>query len=493
MLFASFDSFFRKLFRRAANAILPARLQALDIGISNFTEENFALRVRTNPDSVYAGTDGAALWRARSRLEDRRENAMGTSAGNGLIFDWASAGPRTPSWPAHVMLDDETLRDGLQSPSVTDPPAAAKVEILHLMEKLGIETLDVGLPGAGARQREAVLALCREISSQRMRIRANCAARTMMVDIRPIAEVSQLTGVPIEALVFIGSSPIRQYAEEWTIEQIQRHTREAITFAVKEGLDVTYVTEDTIRSSPAHLRILFAEAIEAGAKRLCLCDTCGAATPEAVWNLVSWVKKFLSETGARSSIGIDWHGHRDRGLDVANTLAAIEAGASRVHGTAFGIGERVGNTPMEQLLVNLNLLGMRHDDLSSLQAYVDSVSAATGVPVPANTPVIGRDAFRTATGVHASAILKAQKKGDRWLTDYVYSGVPASVIGRTQEIEIGPLSGSSNVIFYLTQRGIVASHELIQTVLLAAKESSRILQEPEVLAIVQRFDGFPRR
>ena len=413
---------------------------------------------------------------------------MGTSAENdGLIFDWADAGPRSTSWPAHVMLDDETLRDGLQSPSVTDPPVAAKVEILHLMENLGIETVDVGLPGAGARQRDAVLALCREISDRRMHIRPNCAARTMMADIRPIAEASQLTGVPIEACLFIGSSPIRQYAEEWTIEQILRHTREAIRFAVKEGLDVMYVTEDTVRSSPEHLRILFAEAIEAGAKRLCLCDTCGAATPEAVWNLVSWVKNFLTEAGAE--LGIDWHGHRDRGLDLANTLAAIEAGASRVHGTALGIGERVGNTPMEQLLVNLNLLGMRHDDLSSLQGYVDAVAAATSVPVPANTPVIGRDAFRTATGVHAAAIIKAQKKGDRWLTDYVYSGVPASLIGRNQEIEIGPMSGSSNVIFYLSQRGIVASHELIQAVLLAAKESNHILQEPEILAVVRRFEN----
>ncbi|MGA2456291.1 MAG: LeuA family protein [Terriglobales bacterium] len=412
---------------------------------------------------------------------------MGISVENGLIFDWARAGPRTTSWPAHVMLDDETLRDGLQSPSVTDPPAAVKVEILHLMENLGIETADVGLPGAGARQREAVLALCREISSQRMHIRPNCAARTMMVDIRPIAEVSQLTGVPIEAALFIGSSPIRQYAEEWTLDQILRHTREAIHFAVREGLDVMYVTEDTVRSSPEHLRILFAEAIEAGAKRLCLCDTCGAATPEAVWNLVSWVKKFLVETGA--DLGVDWHGHRDRGLDLANTLAAIEAGASRVHGTALGIGERVGNTPMEQLLVNLNLLGIRHDDLSSLQRYVDSVSAATSVPVPVNAPVIGRDAFRTATGVHAAAIIKAQKKGDRWLTDFVYSGVPASLIGRNQEIEIGPMSGSSNVIFYLSQRGIAASRELIQAVLLAAKESNRILQEPEILGIVQRFEN----
>src|SRR5271157_1487881 len=404
-----------------------------------------------------------------------------------LIDDWAEAGPRRARYQGHVMLDDETLRDGLQSPSVNDPPLDTKVELLHLMESLGIETADVGLPGAGAHQREAVLRLCREISDQRLRIRANCAARTLMVDIQPMAEVTQLTGVPIEACVFIGSSPIRQYAEEWELSDIVRHPREAIRFAVREGLDVMYVTEDTVRSSPEHLRILFAEAIEAGAKRLCLCDTCAAASPEAVWNLVSWVKTFLAEAGA--DLGIDWHGHRDRGLDLANTLAAIDAGASRVHGTALGIGERVGNTPMEQLLVNLNLLGMRHDELTSLQAYVDAVSAATCVPVPANTPMIGRDAFRTATGVHAAAIIKAQKKGDRWLTDYVYSGVPASLIGRHQEIEIGPMSGSSNVIFYLSQRGISTSQELIQAVLLAAKESNRILQEPEILAIVRRFEN----
>ena len=415
------------------------------------------------------------------------KTCMDKAEENGLIFNWARAGPRTTAWPAHVMLDDETLRDGLQSPSVIDPPVAEKIEILHLMERLGIETVDVGLPGAGRRQREAVLALCREISDQGMRIRPNCAARTMMVDIRPIAEVTQLTGVPIEACLFIGSSPIRQYAEEWTLEHILRHTREAIRFAVREGLEVMYVTEDTVRSSPEHLRVLFEAAIEAGAKRLCLCDTCGAAVPEAVWNLVSWVKTCLADL--RADVGIDWHGHRDRGLDLANTLVAIEAGTSRVHGTALGIGERVGNTPMEQLLINLNLLGMRRDDLSSLQPYVDAVSKATGVPVPVNTPVVGRDAFRTATGVHAAAIIKAQKKGDRALGDCVYSGVPASLIGRSQEIEIGPMSGSSNVIFYLSQRGITANPDLIQAVLLAAKESNRILGESEILSIVRKHEG----
>ncbi len=385
------------------------------------------------------------------------------------------------------MIDDETLRDGLQSPSVSDPGFEAKVAILHLMESLGIETADVGLPGAGARQREAVATLCREIDHERMRIRPNCAARTMMVDIQPIAEITQATGVPIEACLFIGSSPIRQYAEEWSLEDILRHTREAIRFAVREGLEVMYVTEDTVRSSPDHLKTLLTAAVETGAKRLCLCDTCGSAVPDGVWNLVSWVKALIEELGV--DVGIDWHGHRDRGLDMGNSLAAIEAGASRVHGTALGIGERVGNTPIEQLLVNLKLLGIRNDDLSRLPEYVELVSQATGVPVPVNTPIVGRDAFRTATGVHASAVIKAHKKGDSWLADRVYSGVPATWLARTQEIEIGPMSGNSNVIYYLKAHGLPDTIEVVQAVMQAAKLSSQILALEEVSEIVRCMTG----
>ncbi len=412
---------------------------------------------------------------------------MKSAEQSNLIFDWAANGPRQAQLPDHVMIDDETLRDGLQSPSVSDPAFEAKVAILHLMESLGIETADVGLPGAGARQREAVATLCREIDHERMRIRPNCAARTMMVDIQPIAEITQATGVPIEACLFIGSSPIRQYAEEWSLEDILRHTREAIRFAVREGLEVMYVTEDTVRSSPDHLKTLLTAAVETGAKRLCLCDTCGSAVPDGVWNLVSWVKALIEELGV--DVGIDWHGHRDRGLDMGNSLAAIEAGASRVHGTALGIGERVGNTPIEQLLVNLKLLGIRNDDLSRLPEYVELVSQATGVPVPVNTPIVGRDAFRTATGVHASAVIKAHKKGDSWLADRVYSGVPATWLARTQEIEIGPMSGNSNVIYYLNAHGLPNTVEVVQGVIQAAKLSSQILTLEEVSEIVRCMTG----
>jgi 2-isopropylmalate synthase len=402
-----------------------------------------------------------------------------------LIYDWSSQGGADATPPRLAMLDDETLRDGLQSPSVIDPPLGVKIKILHFMDSLGIETADIGLPGSGPRQREAVERLCREIADHKLRIQANCAARTMVVDIQPITDVMQKTGVPIEACVFIGSSPIRQYAEEWDIDHILRLSREAVAFAVGEGLDVMYVTEDTIRANPRDLRVLFTAAVDAGAKRLCLCDTVGAAVPQGVRNLVTWVRQLTVELGVADRVGIDWHGHRDRGLDVANTLAALEAGATRVHGTALGVGERVGNTPMEQLLVNLKLLGWRNDDLTALPDYVDTVSKAVGVPIPVNTPIVGRDAFRTATGVHAAAVIKAQRKGAAWLADRVYSGVPASWVGRGQEIEIGHMSGASNVIFYLQNRGLPTDQDVVQAVLAVAKKSERLLTKEEILEAVE--------
>lgn len=412
---------------------------------------------------------------------------MTTLSEDRLVHDWAQLGPAETLEPRLAMLDDETLRDGLQSPSVQDPPLDAKVKILHLMDRLGIETADVGLPGSGPRQKEAVEHLCREIGNCRLKIEANCAARTLEADIRPIADIVQATGVPIEACVFIGSSPIRQYAEEWDIEFIRSLSEKAVRFAVGEGLKVMYVTEDTVRARPEDLRVLFEAAIDAGAQRLCLCDTVGSATPWGVRNLVSWVKELLVELGVADEIGIDWHGHRDRGLSVANTLSAIEAGATRVHGTALGVGERVGNTAMEQILVNLHLLGWRNDDLSSLQEYVETVSEATGVPIPVHQPIVGRDAFRTATGVHAAAVIKAQCKGQAWLADRVYSGVPASIIGRRQEIEIGHMSGASNVHFFLSSRGLDDTDKVCEAILEAAKKSERLLTEVEVLEIFREW------
>jgi 2-isopropylmalate synthase len=297
-------------------------------------------------------------------------------------------------------------------------------------------------------------------------------------------EVSQKAGIPIEACTFIGSSPIRQFAENWTLETMLRHTEDAVSFAVAEGLPVMYVTEDTVRAHPDTLRALFLAAIRAGAKRLCLCDTVGHATPTGAANLVRFAQQVVAESGV-PEIGLDWHGHSDRGLGVVNTIAAIRAGATRVHGCAVGIGERVGNTPMDQLLVNLRLLGWIDNDLRALPAYCDLVSRTTGVPIPPNYPVVGRDAFRTGTGVHAAAVIKAFRKGEDWLADRVYSGVPASLVGRRQEIEVGPMSGESNVVFWLQQHHIEPTPERVQAVFQRAKSVDRILTDDEIRRVVQ--------
>lgn len=403
-----------------------------------------------------------------------------------LIYDWNEHGERWDVPPYAIQFDDETLRDGLQSPSVLTPTIEQKIELLHLMDRLGIDTADIGLPGAGPHVVRDVTALAQEIVSSKLGIRANCAARTMLRDIEPVVDVSQKVGLPIEVCTFIGSSPIRQYAENWTDDVMLKHTREAVTFAVRNGLDVMYVTEDTIRAHPETLRALFLTAIECGAKRLCLCDTVGHATPSGVRNLFAFVTELVAETGA--DVGLDWHGHNDRGFAVINTIAAIRAGASRVHGCAVGIGERVGNTPMDQLLVNLRLLGWIDNDLTALMEYCEKASRYTRVPLPVNYPMVGADAFRTGTGVHAAAVIKAYRKGQDWLADRVYSGVPASIIGRRQEIEVGPMSGESNVVYWLESRRIEPTPERVQAVFQRAKSVDRVLTDDEIHAVLAALD-----
>jgi 2-isopropylmalate synthase len=394
-----------------------------------------------------------------------------------LIHDWNRTDrPRPPV----VMLDDETLRDGLQSPSVRCPSIDEKLRILHLIDRLGIDTADIGLPGAGPHVVRDVERLAREIVDGRLRVAANCAARTLVADIRPIAEISQRVGIPIEVGAFIGSSPLRQYAEGWTLEQLLRLTEEAISFAVGEGLPVMYVTEDTTRADPDTLRALYSTAIRAGARRVCIADTVGHATPHGAAAVVRFIASVIDECGG--GVGIDWHGHRDRDFAVINTLAALDAGATRLHGAAIGIGERVGNTPMELLLMNLVLMGYIERDLSMLCEYCDVVSAATDVPIPANYPVVGRDAFRTATGVHAAAVIKAFRKNDQALIDAVYSAVPASMVGREQQIDVGPMSGKSNVVFWLERHGYTASEELVDRIFQKAKSSSTVLTAGEIVA-----------
>jgi 2-isopropylmalate synthase len=399
-----------------------------------------------------------------------------------LVYDWNTIDPALVVPDRHIGFDDETLRDGLQSPSVTEPTVEQKIQLLHLMDALGIDTADIGLPGAGGTHAAGVELMAREIAEKKLKIRPNCAARTHRSDILPIVEISQRVGIPIEACTFIGSSAIRFFAEDWTLDKLLKLTEEAVTFAVSEGVPVMYVTEDTTRANPDTIRALYTTAIRCGAKAVCVCDTVGHSTPDGARSVVQFVKSIIEEQGG--NIRLDWHGHQDRGLGVINSIAAIQGGADQVHGSALGMGERVGNTPMDQLLVNLKLMGWVDNDLSRLGEYCSLASQACGWTIPHNYPVFGRDAFRTATGVHAAAVIKSYKKGDRELADMVYSGVPAGLFGLEQVVEIGPMSGKSNVIYWLERRGIEPREDRVTRIYDRAKQSSSVLADDEIMQLV---------
>ena len=398
----------------------------------------------------------------RSELED-------------LIYDWNRDGRAARADYRAVELDDETLRDGLQSPSVRNPPLAVKKRLLQLMDQLGIDSADIGLPGASPQARETIVALAKETTTLRT-LKPNCAVRTHPDDVRGAIEASVAAGVPIECCAFIGSSPIRRFAEDWSLDTMLRSVETSVTTLVKAGLPVMFVTEDTTRADPETLRTLYDVAIGAGAKRICVSDTTGHATPEGVRNLLTFVRDDVVRGRA---VKVDYHGHNDRGLGTINALTAT-ALADRVHGCALGIGERVGNTSMDQLLVNLRLWGLIDRDLTPLTEYVALVAEHCGVPIPPNYPAMGADAFRTGTGVHAAAVIKALRKKDRALADRVYSAVPASVLGREQRIEVGPMSGESNVLYWLESHGFEPTRERIARLLDAAKDSDRLLTDEEL-------------
>jgi 2-isopropylmalate synthase len=401
-----------------------------------------------------------------------------------VIYDWNVEGHAVSPPMRRVEVHDETIRDGLQSPSVHDPSIEQKLDVVRRLAGVGVDSCDLGLPGAGPRAFADTKRIVDMIRDEGLPIRPGAAGRTVAADVEPIIRISDETGVPVEAMMFIGSSPIRMYAEGWEEDRLERLTREAVRLAATAGIPATFVTEDTTRAHPRTLRRLFNAAIEEGATRLVLCDTCGHATPNGVFNLVHWAHDLLVGLGVRDRVRLDWHGHNDRGHALPNALSAIEAGVDRVHATVLGVGERVGNTSLDQLLVNLHLLGVETRDLSGLAALVELVSEATRVPIPVNYPVFGRDAFRTGTGVHAAAVIKAVRKGDSWLADRVYSGVPASSFGRKQEIEIGHMSGESNVRFWLEQHGIPATDDVVRRVFEEAKRRSSLLSDADVLAIV---------
>lgn len=395
-----------------------------------------------------------------------------------LINDWNGLPAKDGRIP---LLNDETLRDGLQSPSVRDPDIAAKRDLIHRLARLGVDAVDLGMPGAGPKPLSAVRALMVEIRDHRLPLSPNVAVRTLEADLAQVAEIQQRAGIPLEAGAFLGSSPIRMDVEGWDLAFLVKTARQAIAFCRRQEVPVMMVTEDSTRARPDVLKAIYQAAMDEGAQAICLSDTCGHATPDGVRRLLRFTKEEIVKD---RTVRIDWHGHNDRGLGVANAIAAFEAGADRLHGSILGIGERCGNVALDQLMMNLHLMGFPKGDLSDLPALAERVAELCDVEIPANYPVLGRDAFRTGTGVHAAAIVKALHRGDVELADAVYSGVPAALVGRRQEIEIGPMAGHSNVIYWLEMNGYDPSPTRVDRILQVAKNSPRILTENEIRTVL---------
>ena len=402
-----------------------------------------------------------------------------------LIYDWNQVPPFTCQFdpPELIELNDETLRDGLQSPSVLQPTLEQKLTFLRLLPQLGIGSADIGYAGASKAALEDVVVLAKTILEERLPIKPNCAARTHEADIAPVLEAQQRSGQAIQAALFIGSSPIRQLVEGWDESFLLKTIEKAVSYARRSGLSVMFVTEDTTRARPEHVAAMYLTAARTGASRLCLADTVGHATPTGVQRLVEFLREQLQSAGF-GHLMLDWHGHRDRGLDVVNSMAALSAGANQVHGCALGIGERVGNTAMDTLLVNLVIQGWMDQDLSALDEYCRLASEMTGMPISRNYPIMGEDAFTTSTGVHAAAILKAQARGDTWLEDRVYSSVPAALVGRRQVITVGPMSGQANVVAWLKDHEMEPTPSSIALILQAAKQTSHVLSDDEIMSLL---------
>ena len=410
-----------------------------------------------------------------------------------LSYNWNTVDyelNRNPANHPHgVWFDDETLRDGLQSPSARNPTIEQKIELLTFMENLGIQKVDLGLPGAGPYHLEHIDAMLSHITENDFKIRPGAAVRTLMNDIEPLVELQAKHGTPIQASAFLGTSPIRQYTEGWTVEKLLTTMEKPVSFAIENDVQVMFVTEDTTRSKPEDVRIIYQRAMEMGVRRLCICDTCGHVTPNGVKKLLQFIdEEVIKDAGyKRAEIEVNWHGHQDRGLGVANNLAAVEAGADVIHGTALGVGERAGNAPLDLTLVNLKLLGVIDNDLTQLGAYMEKANEYIEVPLPRNYPVFGMDAFETGTGVHASAVIKAMRKGDNWLADRVYSGVPAGDFGLKQVIRIGHMAGRSNIIWWLEQNGYETPDDLVNHIFDVAKSQRRNMEEIEVKNAVEAF------
>lgn len=391
-----------------------------------------------------------------------------------LIFDWGEYS--FPSLPISVF--DTTLRDGLQSPQIKKQPTLVeKVEFLAMAEEIGIDAIEIGFPVSSEFHKNDVIKLANHAKKNKYKILLSCLSRTTIKDVQAIIDVSQKAGISVGVNLLIGSSKIRRLVEEWDIKEMEKWIRQSIELAKANNLPVEFCTEDTTRTDPKMLKCLYQIAIQHGVKRIWIADTVGIATPSSAKKICNYIKKKI--IGAKK-IGLDWHGHDDKGLGVANSLIAVENGADRIQATALGIGERAGNTAMEPVLLNLVLAGSKKYNLTKLGKYSEAASKMFNIPIRDSYPAIGKLVHTTAVGMHAAAIYKAKELNRDDLAGLVYSSYNPQLVGRESNIFIGPMSGAANVEWNLDRLHIKKKPELIEKLLDKAKSENRYLTDEDI-------------
>jgi 2-isopropylmalate synthase len=393
-----------------------------------------------------------------------------------LIYDW-NIDP-TYKTVKPIQLCDETLRDGLQGNLPRLPSVDEKLNLLARADRLGLSEACVGFPAQTVAYQDA-LALFKGAKERRLRLPLGLVGRMVKSDIEAIASIQQASGHPaIAKLAMMGSSPMRRYVESRNLDELERLMREGVGYATQLDLPTHVSIEDVSRSEPKVIERLFSAAVESGATLVSICDTVGHITPFGTKRVVRHFRKFLNEQGYQVRLG--FHGHNDRGLGVANALAAIEAGIDLIDCTVLGIGERTGNIPLDLTLVNLKIQGLWSGDISSLKDYCQEVARVCQLIIPPNYPIFGSNAFVTQAGVHASAILKAEIRGEPHIAALVYSPIDPHWVGLDYEIYVGPSSGRSNVQLLLHRKGLNVEERAIELILHKARRENRILSEEEV-------------
>lgn len=373
-----------------------------------------------------------------------------------------------------VQVLDTSLRDGLQDAQIRHPSLEEKERLVDILVQVGVEAIDIAIPIArGSHLREAIQ-LARRIPSN---VTVACLARTDASDIQAAVDLAQGAGRPIETIVFCGASPLRRWVEDWDVTEITEWMAKSVNFASKQGLIPTVATEHTTQTEPEVIKQIYLAGLDNGGQKVCIADTSGAASPISTEKIIRFFRDEVLKSF--NDVDIDWHGHNDRGLSVINSLVALSAGAQRVHGTAIGIGERAGNTPLEQMLINLKMArDPKRQDLGAISELATFAAEIFNVPVPPNYPGLGEKVYRTASGIHAAAELKAGQLGLKGTTPY--SAVSPEWVNRETDVVVGPLSGSHNVRFVAERLGIPATNEFIARALDVAKSANRILTDQDI-------------